>query len=428
MKSLLHIGLSAAALVVATVGTTQAAHAPDRAGCRSGGYIFSASSDAVPATLVAEAEPSATPATISSDSDPAAPVVSNDAAPAVLNIYSEIGADKLSPSLAGISTRVYVPNHSSNTVSVIDVTAQKIVQTIKVGEGPEHIIPSWDLKTLWVANNANQTTRGSMTPIDAATGKAGPPVPVNDPYNMYFMPDGSAAIIVAEAYHRLELRDPQTMALKSVIETPDCKGINHGDYAADFSFMVFTCEFSGKLTKVDVKNGKVLDQLTLSKLGSMPQDVRLSPDGKTFFVTDMWNGGVYFIDAYTFQESGFVETGPGAHGLTTSRDGKKIYVSNRGSNHMPDRAGKPGSVAVLDFTTKQVERTWLIPGGGSPDMGNVTADGKQLWLSGRFDGQVYVLDTDSGAVTKINVGIEPHGLTVWPQPGRFSLGHTGNMR
>ncbi len=427
MKSRLHMSLGAAALIVAMVGTTQAAHAPDRSGCRSSGAILTAASAAAPATLVAE-DNAAVPASVGSDGVTPAPGISDAPAATALNIYSEIGADKLSPSVADATPRVYVPNHSSNTVSVIDVATQKIVQTIRVGRGPEHIIPSWDLKTLWVANNANQTTQGSMTPIDAATGKAGPSVPVNDPYNMYFMPDGSAAIIVAEAYHRLELRDPQTMALKSTIETPDCKGINHGDYAADYSFMVFTCEFSGKLMKVDIKNGVVLDQLSLSKLGSMPQDVRLTPDGKTFFVTDMWNDGVYFIDAGSFKENGFVHTGPGAHGLTTSRDGTKIYVSNRGSNRMPDRAGKPGSVAVLDFASKQVERTWLIPGGGSPDMGNVTADGKQLWLSGRFDGQVYVLDTDSGAVTKINVGIEPHGLTVWPQPGRFSLGHTGNMR
>ncbi len=429
MKSLLHISLSAAALVVATVSATHAAHAPDRSGCRSGGYIRVAAHDAAPAPVVTEADSAATPPAVGSDLVTPAPVGTNDTpSPPNLNIYSEIGADKLSPSVSTASPRVYVPNHSSNTVSVIDIATMKIVQTIKVGMGPEHIIPSWDLKTLWVANNANQTAHGSMTPIDAATGKVGATVPVNDPYNMYFMPDGSAAIIVAEAYHRLELRDPQTMELKSTIETPDCKGINHGDYSADYSFMVFTCEFSGKLMKVDVKNGKVLDQLSLSKLGSMPQDVRLTPDGKTFFVTDMWNDGVYFIDADTFKESGFVHTGPGAHGLTTSRDGTKIYVSNRGSNHMPDRAGKPGSVSVLNFATKQVERTWLIPGGGSPDMGNVTANGKQLWLSGRFDGQVYALDTDNGAVIKINVGIEPHGLTVWPQPGRFSLGHTGNMR
>lgn len=353
------------------------------------------------------------------------PPVSTDTS---VNIYSEIGVDKLAPDLALMPVRVYVPNHSSNTVSVIDVASHKIVETIKVGLGPEHIIPSWDKKTLWVANNANQTRLGSMTPLDAASGKAGKQLAVNDPYNMYFAPDGSSAIIVAEAFARLELRDPQTMALKSVIEAPNCKGINHADYSADYSYMIFTCEFSGRLMKIDVKEGKVLDELTLSREGSMPQDARLSPDGALFLVTDMASDGVYFIDAATFKEVGFVRTGIGAHGLTTSRDGTKMYVSNRGSNRMPDGFRKPGSVSVIDLSSRQVERTWLIPGGGSPDMGNVTPDGKELWLSGRFDGQVYAIDTDSGAVTKINVGIEPHGLTVWPQPGRFSLGHTGNMR
>ena len=73
-------------------------------------------------------------------------------------------------------------------------------------------------------------------------------------------------------------------------------------------------------------------------------------------------------------------------------------------------------------------KTWPVPGGGSPDMGNVSADGKYLWLSGRYDNVVYRIDTASGAMDQIKVGLEPHGLTVWPQPGRYSLGHTGNLR
>jgi YVTN family beta-propeller protein len=61
-------------------------------------------------------------------------------------------------------------------------------------------------------------------------------------------------------------------------------------------------------------------------------------------------------------------------------------------------------------------------------MGNVSIDGKQLWLSGRYDNVVYVIDTSNGKVKSIPVKSEPHGLTVWPQPGRYSLGHTGNLR
>jgi DNA-binding beta-propeller fold protein YncE len=125
----------------------------------------------------------------------------------------------------------------------------------------------------------------------------------------------------------------------------------------------------------------------------------------------------------------FIPTGTGTHGIYPSRKGKVLYVSNRGSNRTWGPPHGPGSVTVLDPATWRILATWPVPGGGSPDMGNVTADGKELWLSGRYDGEVYVFNTATGALThRIAVGRGPHGLTVWPQPGRFSLGHTGNMR
>ena len=348
---------------------------------------------------------------------------------ASVNIYSETTAGHLSPATAGALSRVYVPNRSSNSVSVIDTETLKEVARFPVGRKPQHVVPSWDLQTLWVANNASGTKLGSVTPIDPKTSKPGQQIAVDDPYNMYFMPDGSSAIIVDEAYERLDLRDPHSMALKSSIPTPTCPGINHADFAADNSYAIFTCEYGdGGLLKVDLKNQKVLGHLSLSKMG-MPQDIRLSPDGKVFYVADMMNDGVFLIDGDSFKEIGFIPTGIGTHGFVVSRDGTKLYVSNRGSHKMEQgRAKGPGSVTVIDFATRAITAQWPIPGGGSPDMGNVSADGKQLWLSGRFDSEVYMFDTTSGAVTKIRVGVEPHGLTVWPQPGRYSQGHTGNMR
>ena len=348
--------------------------------------------------------------------------------PPPVNIYSHTIASHLSPATSGALSRVYVPNRSSNSISVIDTETLKEVDRFEVGSKPQHVVPSWDLNTLWVANNGTGTN-GSLTPVDPKTAKPGKQVPVDDPYNMYFMPDGSAAIVVDEALKQLDVRDPQTMALKSTIPTPTCPGINHADFSVDGSYAIFTCEYGdGGLIKVDLKNQKVLGHLDLSKMG-MPQDIRLSADGKVFYVADMMNDGVFLIDGSSFSEIGFIPTGIGTHGFAVSRDGKRLYVSNRGSHRMEQGgANGPGSVTVIDFATRSVVAQWPVPGGGSPDMGNVSADGKQLWLSGRFDAEVYMFDTASGAVTKIPVGLEPHGLTVWPQPGRYSQGHTGNMR
>jgi DNA-binding beta-propeller fold protein YncE len=343
------------------------------------------------------------------------------------NLYSEAGAGMLSPKTAGALYRVYVPDLRSNDVTVIDPKMMRVVDRFRVGFKPQHVVPSWDLQTLWVTNNGKRGLDGSLTPIDPKTGKPGPKVFVADPYNMYFTPDGKSAIVVAERLKRLDFRDPHTMKLQYSLPTPGCPGIDHGDFSIDGRYAIFTCEFGGGLVKVDTVNRRVLGYLPLAR-GGAPQDIRIAPDGKLFYVADMKKDGVFLVDGDSFARVGFIRTGIGAHGLYPSRDGKKLYVDNRGSHGNFGRPHGPGSVAVIDFATRKVEKAWPIPGGGSPDMGNVTPSGKHLWLSGRWDNVAYRIDTTTGEVEKIPVGIEPHGLCVWPQPGRYSLGHTGNMR
>ncbi len=387
----------------------------------------------------------------------AAPAASVPAAEA-RNVYSTSTADKVGAAVAGDLERVYVPNLRSGDVSVIDPAKMKVVDRYKVGIGPQHIVPSWDLRTLWVTNNAENTSKGSLTPIDPRTGKPGKPIAVDDPYNMYATPDGKSAIVVAEARKRLDFRDPKTMALQYSIDTPGCPGINHADFSIDGKFAIFTCEFSGTVAKIDLEGRKVLGYLKLempktrikeapgaprSKPGAvwepgeseictvtkgMPQDIRISPDGKRFYVADMMADGVHIIEGDAFKQVGFIPTSIGAHGLYPSRDGKRLFVANRGSHKIHGSRLGNGGVTVIDFATEKVVARWPVPGGGSPDMGNVSADGKWLWLAARYDDVVYRYDTGSGDVTQVKVGSEPHGLTVWPQPGRYSLGHTGNTR
>jgi len=334
----------------------------------------------------------------------------------------------------------------------------KVVDRFKVGYSPQHVVPSWDLRTLWVTNNAERRNDGSLTPIDPRTGKRGPDVVVDNPYNMYFSPDGKSAIVVAEARKRLDFREPKSMALQYSIDVPGCSGVNHADFSIDGKFAIFTCEFAGTLVKVDMVNRKVLGYIKLQmpatrfkevpgaprvKPGQvwepgesevcrvtrgMPQDIRSSPDGKRFYVADMHADGVHIVDGDSFTQVGFIATGLGTHGLYPSRDGKQLYVANRGSHKIHGPKLGNGGVAVIDFATEKVVARWGVPGGGSPDMGNISPDGRWLWLAARYDDVVYRFDTSNGDVKQIRVGAEPHGLTVWPQPGRYSLGHTGNLR
>jgi YVTN family beta-propeller protein len=329
------------------------------------------------------------------------------------DIYSADHAGALSPVVRNFPNRIYVPNTESNTVSVIDPATYKVVDTFKVGRLPQHVTPSYDLKTLWVLNDKGN----SLTAIDPATGKAGRTIRVEDPYNMYYTPDGKYAIVVAEQRERLMFREASTMKLTNALWM-NCKGVDHMDFSADGRYLIASCEFGAKVVKVDVATQKMVGFVPLAAHG-MPQDVKLSPDGKVFYVADMMANGVYLIDGENLGKIDFIPTGKGTHGLYASRDSKVLYVSNRGE----------GSISVIDFATRKIVHKWQIPGGGSPDMGGVSADGKVLWLSGRYNSEVYAIDTHDGhLLARIPVGHGPHGLCVYPQPGRYSLGHTGVFR
>ena len=328
------------------------------------------------------------------------------------NVYAAAGAGMLAPAVRGVPERVYVPNSLSNTVSVIDPKTFKVTATFPVGALPQHVTPSYDLKTLWVDNDEGN----SLTPIDPRTGLPGRRVPVEDPYNLYFTPDGRYAIVVSERLRHLDFRDARSMRLHHSLSVP-CPGVDHLDFTADGRYLLASCEFGASMIVVDVSHERVVGKVAL-KPGAMPQDVKLSPDGNLFYVADMMHNGVWLISARTMRVVGFMHTGRGAHGLYPSRNAKLLYVSNRAE----------GTISVISFARRRIVKRWVIPG-GSPDMGGVSADGRVLWLSGRYNAEVYAIDTRTGKLlARIPVGLGPHGLCVFPQPGRYSLGHTGETR
>jgi DNA-binding beta-propeller fold protein YncE len=336
--------------------------------------------------------------------------------PQLLNPHNVYAADlrgALSPTVRHFRSLVYVPNSGSNTVEEIDPRTYRVVRRFGVGAVPQHVVPAYDLRTLWVTNDIGN----SLTPINPANGIPGHPVRVEDPYNMYFTPDGRYAIVMAERLRRIDFRDAHTMKMHHSLSVPQCAGVNHADFTADGRFMLVSCEYAARMIVVDVPAERVVRNLRLPP-GASPQDVKLSPDGRVFYVADLTYGGVWELDASSFRRIGFLRTGAGAHGLYPSRNTTRLFVSNRSA----------GTVSVVSFASRRVVATWKIPG-GSPDMGGVSASGRVLWLSGRYDSAVYAIDTGTGRlIRRIPVGFGPHGLCVYPQPGRYSLGHTGVFR
>jgi YVTN family beta-propeller protein len=339
--------------------------------------------------------------------------------PAHLNVYAHTMAGMFTPVTRRARYLVYAPDSQGDGVYVIDPRRSRVIRYIQTGAVVQHVVPAWDLRTLYATNDVGN----SLTPIDPNTGRrAGPNIAVPDPYNLYFTPDGRHAIVVQESLDRLSFRDPHTFALQKAL-TVRCAGVDHMDFSADGTFAVASCEFSGQLVRVDLRTETVSGYL---HVGGSPQDVKLSPDGRTFYVANrslptlggsFTTSGVQLIDAQTFRLIKFIPTAADAHGLYVSRNTKDLYVT--------DRAGE--AITVIDFTTRRKIAVWRVP--GTPDMGNLSPDGKTLWVSSRYTSAVLVISTRTGRlVASIPAGVSPHGVCVWPQPGRYSTGHTGVMR
>jgi DNA-binding beta-propeller fold protein YncE len=388
----------------------------------SGGALATALAALALGACGSSPEPRAAPPATTARTTPAKPAARTDAPPRAgrippplspTNVYAAERPGRLAPAARRARPLVYVPNSGSGTVDVISQRSGRIVGRFRVGRLPQHVTPSWDLRTLWVTNDLGN----SLTPVDPRTGRPGRSISVLDPYNLYFTADGMRAIVVAEAHRELDFREPHTLRLRHALHVPQCPGVDHMDFTADGRRALVSCEYGADLIVVDLVHERVRRVIRLRR-GAMPQDVKLSPDGRVFYVADMASNGVWLVGARRWRVLRLLPTGRGAHGLYPSRDARTLYVSNRDE----------GTISLISFRTRRPYRKWTIPH-GSPDMGGLSASGRVLWLSGRYGGEVYAIDTRSGRlVHRVRVGAGPHGLAVWPQPGRYSIGHTGILR
>jgi DNA-binding beta-propeller fold protein YncE len=360
--------------------------------------------------------PSPTPLAPADAGSPSArptPAAPPGAARAPADVYAAAGPGMISPAARGLPARLYVPNVKGATgiVDVIDQRTLKRVGQLKIGKGPQWIVPSWDLRTLWAADPGLQ----AAAPLSPRAVKRGRGIGVTDPAGMYFTPYGASALVLAAGLGRIDVRDPRTMHLLGSVELP-CHGAARADFTADGKALVASCTPSGWLVRVDPATRTVTGTLQLPA-GSKPGDLRLSPDGRTFYVADAARGGVWLVDADGLQRRGFVATGAGARGLVVSRDSRRLLVLG------------DGAITVVDFGTGRVVSRWPLPSGGPPVLGGLTADGAALWLSDSGTGWLYELSTRTGKVLhKVKVGGHPHAVCVYPQPGRHSLGGPGLYR
>ncbi|HEY0807075.1 MAG TPA: YncE family protein, partial [Pseudonocardiaceae bacterium] len=243
------------------------------------------------------------------------------------NVYAAAGVGMLTPAARAAKPLVYVPHNGTGDVWVVDPATFAVVGKYRVGRELQHVVPSYDMGALYATDDLGN----KLIPFDPTTGRPGPPIPVIDPYNLYFTPDGTYGISVAEAHRELVWYDPHTWQQKDITPTPACDGIDHADYSPDGKTAVFTCEFAGRVAVVDITSHKLLRMVDMPTRHTTmgPQDIKLAPDGSVYYIADSDANGVWVLDGAATKVLRFIPTGKGAHGLYLSRDDSQLYVTNR---------------------------------------------------------------------------------------------------
>ncbi len=124
---------------------------------------------------------------------------------------------------------------------------------------------------------ANASGASRLVPIDPRTGKPGTPISVDAPYNLYFTPDGTQAVVMAERRDRIDFYDPHTWTLPSSIRAVRARASTTptGPWTAAGSWSPASSR--GRSSSSTRRSGDARSGVLDLPPGSMPQDLRLTP-------------------------------------------------------------------------------------------------------------------------------------------------------
>jgi YVTN family beta-propeller protein len=282
-------------------------------------------------------------------------------------------------------------NSDDDSLSLIDTATYKEISRTHIGRSPHHLILTPDGKTLIVA----MASGNELVFIDRASGTITQRIAASDPYQVAFSPDAKWFVATSLRLDRIDIYDAADYRLVHRLPAPTMP--SHIAFSTDSATVFITLQGANSLIAIDLASGKPIWTVAV---GPQPAGVWVRPSG-TILVGIMGSDHIAEVAANDGSIIRRIQTARGAHNFLLSPDGKVLYVSNRVA----------GTISILDPDTLAVTGTMPAPGG--PDDMALTADGQELWVTGRWKASVDVIDRVTGTLkTRIAVGRSPHGISL----------------
>jgi YVTN family beta-propeller protein len=262
-----------------------------------------------------------------------------------------VGEDPIGVAAASDGSKLYVANSGSDTISVIDTGTNTVTDTVKgVGKSPTGISVTPDGNKVYVTNHGGN----SVSVIDTTSNTVTATVPVgNHPWGVAISPDGSKAYVTNDVDKTVSVIDADTDSVIVTVPIDD-------DY---------------------------------------PGGITINSVGTRVYVTSANSDIISIIDTTTNTVIGTVPVGNYPWNVAVSPDGKKVYATNKGDN----------TVSVIDATTNTVVDTINV--GSRPCAVAVTTNGARVYVTNSGSDSVSIIDTSTNTVTAtVNVGSNPRGF------------------
>ena len=287
-----------------------------------------------------------------------------------------------------------VLNSGEASVSLIDMDKRAVYKTFPIGKETHHLMITPDQKSVLVANAAGD----DVVFLDPKTGDIQSRLPnIVDPYHIGYSPNKKWFVAAGNRLDRVDIYAAKNQELKLVKIVKAAKTPSHIAFTNDSKLTFVTLQDSNELIAIDLATQEIVWRMPI---GRMPAGVWMTPGDKHLLIGLTGSDLVQVVDWKQQKIIKEIKTGKGAHNFRPLGDKRHIFLTNRVDS----------TISIIDMDKlEKVADIKGLPSG--PDCMDVTADGKELWVTFRFAKKVGIIDIASRKlVTTIPVGKSPHGI------------------
>ncbi|MBU5313492.1 beta-propeller fold lactonase family protein [Tissierella carlieri] len=293
----------------------------------------------------------------------------------------------------------YIPNAGDGTISIIDVSINKLIDEIKIGNSVSHgIAVSSDGSKIYTGNIED----GKVFIIDVNSKEILKTIDTGrNLHGIDITPDGKYLFTASG-----DLQEGEEFDYINIIDTKEDKIIksirsngkspSHIDFTKDSKLAFVNNVMSGNVSVVDIEKFEIISTIDV---GLIPNESELSPDDKYLYVANVQDGTISVVDVKEGKEIDKIKVGEGTHGVAVSNDGKYVWTTNMYSK----------DVSVIDIENSKVIKT--IETGGQANHISVLPNSDLVYVSNLESEDISAIDMKKyEVINTIKIGKKPHEI------------------